>query len=117
MFEKAKTWYRAIPEKKRYLEFVTALLSIPVLITVIISNVSNLNRNKEAASTTNQPKSTEKIIIITQKEKEVNKNINPSITPNLTPTASPTLTPTAAPTTTPTPTPTVTPTPTPRPTP
>ena len=45
--EKARQWYRALPDKKRYLEFITAFLSIPVLITVLISNVSNLQNTKK----------------------------------------------------------------------
>ena len=44
--EKTKRWYRALPDKKRYLEFITALLTIPVLLTVAISNVMNLRQNK-----------------------------------------------------------------------
>lgn len=35
--------YRKIPDKKPYIEFITAALSIPVLITVIMINVNNLN--------------------------------------------------------------------------
>lgn len=46
--EKARLWYRALPDKKRYLEFVTAFLSIPVLITVLISNVSSLQNTKKS---------------------------------------------------------------------
>ena len=40
--ERIKSWYRALPDKKRYLEFVTALLSVPVLLTVILANVRSL---------------------------------------------------------------------------
>jgi hypothetical protein len=50
--EKIKKWYRKLPDKKRYLEFITALLTIPVLLTVLLSNVSNLNRQKEVPTPT-----------------------------------------------------------------
>jgi hypothetical protein len=39
--------YRDIPNKKPYLEFITAILSIPVLLTVIILNLSTLRGNKD----------------------------------------------------------------------
>lgn len=45
--EKIRRWYRRLPDKKQYLEFVTALLTIPVLLTVIISNVQTLQRQKQ----------------------------------------------------------------------
>lgn len=40
--------YKSIPQKKQYLEFITALLSIPFLITVIILNFNTLNNLKKA---------------------------------------------------------------------
>ncbi len=39
-------WYRGLPEKKKYVEFVTAVLSVPVMLTVIIINLNNLNQQK-----------------------------------------------------------------------
>lgn len=48
------------PDRKHYLEFVTAALSIPVLLTVILVNLNNLNagKAKEAPSVapTQQPR-------------------------------------------------------------
>ncbi len=44
--------YRALPEKKQYVEFFTALLTVPVLLTVIILNLNNLkgvNKPKDDA--------------------------------------------------------------------
>lgn len=59
VFQRIKTWYRDLPDKKRYLEFVTALLTIPVLLTVIISNVRNLNnQSQQGAAPTPTPVST-----------------------------------------------------------
>ncbi len=37
------------PDRKHYLEFVTAALSIPVLLTVILVNLNNLNASKAIA--------------------------------------------------------------------
>ena len=43
---------KSLPHKKQYLEFFTALLSIPVLLTVIILNLNSLkNLNKDAKPT------------------------------------------------------------------
>lgn len=39
--------YRGIPDKKVYIEFITALLSIPVLLTVILLNLNNLQGDKK----------------------------------------------------------------------
>lgn len=44
--EKIKKWYRELPDKKKHVELLTALLSVPVLITVILINLGNLNQNK-----------------------------------------------------------------------
>ena len=46
------TSYRKIPDKKPYIEFVTAILSIPVLLTVILLNVNSLTGNKDKATKT-----------------------------------------------------------------
>jgi hypothetical protein len=49
--------YRKLPEKKPYIEAVTAVLSVPVLITVIMLNLNNLNAAKtEIPTPTPQPK-------------------------------------------------------------
>jgi hypothetical protein len=43
--EKVKRFFKVVP-KKHHVEFITALLSIPVLLTVIALNWSNLNSSK-----------------------------------------------------------------------
>lgn len=48
ILEKTKKWYRELPEKKKYVEFITAVLSVPVMLTVIIINLNNLNQQKNA---------------------------------------------------------------------
>ncbi len=52
--------YREIPNKKPYIEFFTAVLSIPVLLTVILLNVNSLRQDKKATTPTPQP---EKIFV------------------------------------------------------
>ncbi len=46
--KKILTSYRKLPDKKQYIEFFTALLSVPVLLTVILINLNNLNPKKVA---------------------------------------------------------------------
>lgn len=40
------------PDRKHYLEFITAALSIPVLLTVILVNINNLNASKKEVTPT-----------------------------------------------------------------
>ena len=54
LIEKIQRWYRKLPDKKQYLEFFTALLTIPVLLTVIVSNVQNLQRQNATNTPTPQ---------------------------------------------------------------
>ncbi len=58
--KKIRKWYRGLPDKKRYAEFATALLSIPVLISVLLLNYSNLNSQKKETT----PAPTEKPPIV-----------------------------------------------------
>jgi hypothetical protein len=41
-------WFKALPTKKNHVEFITAVLSVPVMLTVIILNLNNLNQQKNA---------------------------------------------------------------------
>lgn len=45
--EKTKHIIRQLPDKKRYLDFFTAVLTVPILLTVIFSNITNLQSNKK----------------------------------------------------------------------
>lgn len=91
--QKVKDWYRQLPDKKRYLEFISAALSIPVLITVIIINLNNLNQNKSQSATKNTGTATPVQIVITgSAPQEV--PVIPTSVPVASPTA--TLTPTQA---------------------
>src|SRR3989344_8188082 len=88
MLEKIRGWYRALPDKKRYLEFVTALLTIPVLLTVIYTNLVRIKDEKTPEQISPSPTNTEKIIIVTQKEAVEKEN---SPTPQSTIALSPTI--------------------------
>jgi hypothetical protein len=79
--ENFRNWYRSLPDKKRYLEFFTALLTVPVLLTVVATNVINLQNMKK-------------------RDEQANTTPTPTVIVNSTPVATP------APTTTATPGPT-----------
>ena len=71
---------RKLPEKKHYVEFFTALLSVPVLITVIMLNLNNLqSSNKKAAVIT--PQITQQTIYVPE-----SKNSNNTVTSTPAPT-------------------------------
>jgi hypothetical protein len=57
--------YRKIPDKKPYIEFITAILSIPVLLTVIILNLNTLRGEKKDTPPTN---TTPQTVVITAPE-------------------------------------------------
>ncbi|HSA83544.1 MAG TPA: hypothetical protein VLF20_01505 [Patescibacteria group bacterium] len=60
--QKIATSYRKIPDKKPYIEFVTAILSVPVLLTVILLNFNSLTGSKDEKKDTTVPPQT---IVIT----------------------------------------------------
>lgn len=72
--QKILTSYRKIPDKKPYIEFVTAILSIPVLLTVILLNLNSLtgNKDKETKNTNTAPQT----VVVTAPESN-NNNANP----------------------------------------
>lgn len=82
--EKMRTWYRGLPDKKRYVEFITALLTVPVLLTVLISNIANINSNKkqeEKVTPTVAVSPTEKVVTITERIIEKEATATPTFTP------------------------------------
>jgi len=87
-FERLKKWYRGLPGKKQYLEFITAFLTIPVLLTVLLSNVSNLQNQKKPSTTTAPTPIIEKIVV-TQPAANTSLNESPTPTPTATPTPTP----------------------------
>jgi len=72
---KIKAWYRDLPDKKKHFELLTAILSVPVLITVILLNLGSLSKNKNS-NITPTPGKTEKVTPI---QIEIKTN---EITPN-----------------------------------
>jgi len=51
-FKKIQKWYVTLPDKKRYFELLTAVLSVPMILTVILVNMSTINKSKELSNTT-----------------------------------------------------------------
>lgn len=73
-----REWYRALPEKKRHVEFITAVLSVPVMLTVIIINLNNLQQQK---TNTQKEAPTEKVVpiqIVITGEKN-NTSVEPTV--------------------------------------
>lgn len=76
LFQRLAHGYHRIVNKKPYIEFITALLSIPVLISVILINYNVLRTNKQANATPTPEKviitvpgtSQEKIVTATPSE-------------------------------------------------
>lgn len=71
--------YRGIPDKKVYLEFLTGLLSIPVLLTVILLNVSNLKNEKK--DSTPSPTPQQQIIYVSPNSKDPDDKPTPTDSP------------------------------------
>src|SRR3989338_11373095 len=77
MLIKVKNWYKKLPDRKPWIDLATAVLTIPVLVTVIIINISNLKKDGNA-NDTNKTSLTPTII-----EKVVNQYLIPSAEPTL----------------------------------
>lgn len=71
IIERLKRWYKNLPEGKKYIELVTAALSIPVLLTVLVTNVSNLNTKKTPEQ---QPAQSVIVTIPTENKEDDNSN-------------------------------------------
>jgi hypothetical protein len=83
--------YKTLPDKKQYIEFFTALLSVPVLLTVILLNVNNLRATTKPATTTVVPTPVKEIIYVSPQGQNVNTGNNTStqLPVDFVPTASP----------------------------
>lgn len=71
---RVKYWYKNLPDKKKYIEFVTAILSVPVMITVIILNLNNLNQSKKQS----QSGSITPVQIVITGESKTNNSLSPT---------------------------------------
>lgn len=80
-------WYKALPTKKSHVEFITAVLSVPVMLTVIILNLNNLNQQKK--QTTNERISPIQVIITGNKQNEDRTSSPAVIQPMVSPTTTP----------------------------
>lgn len=75
-FGNIRTYFGKLLDKKRYLEFITALLSVPVLLTVLFLNYSNIqDRKKTTPDSQIQP-----IITIVQQGTSEKKEPSPTET-------------------------------------
>ncbi|KKR32153.1 MAG: hypothetical protein UT63_C0050G0002 [Candidatus Gottesmanbacteria bacterium GW2011_GWC2_39_8] len=92
ILHKIKEEYQALPEKKKYLELVTTILSIPILLTVLITNTNNLKNSNstkiQAASEPikNESVRPEKVVTIIR---EITPTVLPTINPSVPPTTIP----------------------------
>lgn len=62
---KTKHSYRTLPDKKQYIEFFTAALTVPMLLTVIIINLNNLKNSNKAAPAQTPTPTQERPIVVT----------------------------------------------------
>lgn len=79
IFNKIKTWYYNLPEKKRHVEFFSALLTVPMLVTVIMINLNNINNSKKTTAPT--PTSPPVVQIVIPSTTTPSAKISPSVSP------------------------------------
>lgn len=84
--EKTKQLIKKLPEQKPHLDFIAALLTIPVLITVLLINLSSINNKK---STTAQPTPTVSVMQPTQNKNNASRYSNNPVNPTDSPTPNP----------------------------
>jgi hypothetical protein len=51
MLNSLARWYKGLPDQKKYIEIVTAILSVPVLLTVLTLNLNNIRTQKQIVAT------------------------------------------------------------------
>lgn len=74
--KKTKHSYRTLPDKKQYIEFFTAALTVPMLLTVIIINLNNLRTTNKAAQPAPTP-AQERPIVVTIPSPESKQSATP----------------------------------------
>ncbi|HRN70220.1 MAG TPA: hypothetical protein PLS49_03455, partial [Candidatus Woesebacteria bacterium] len=78
MIDRIKRFFRSIsqlPDKKKYIEFITAILSIPVLLSVILLNYSNLQNQHKS---TEEPKEPTPAVITIIRDRDNDNTTNPT---------------------------------------
>ncbi|MFA5532802.1 MAG: hypothetical protein WDA13_04415 [Candidatus Shapirobacteria bacterium] len=78
LISKIKKWYSTLPDKKRHLELIAAILSIPMMSTVIFINYNNIKNQKNKTTTENTPIQ----VIITGTNSDSKITTNPIATSN-----------------------------------
>lgn len=65
LFSNLKKYIKKLKIRKNHLDWIAGALSIPVLLTIIILNLNNLNSQKKN-TTPSEPKPIEKVIVVPQ---------------------------------------------------
>ncbi len=71
-----KNWIKKLPDRKHYIDFIAAFLTIPVLLTVLISNISNIQQKKNPVTAKTEKTSTPIIINSPTSQKPPNYNLS-----------------------------------------
>ena len=99
---KIKNWYTKLPDKKRHFELISAILTIPMMLTVILVNFNNIESQKQKTNNIDTTKPIQ-IIITGANSSYPSPTSIPTPTPTLIPTPTIKSTPTATPSATITP--------------
>lgn len=79
VLRKIKAWIKKLPDRKNHLDFIAAVLSIPVLLTVVTLNLMNLSDKNKS-----KKEEAEKPIIVQTVENKVEKTPVPTEKPEST---------------------------------
>lgn len=88
-FKKIKTWYLSLPDRKRHIELLTATLSIPMMITVILVNFYSI-KNKQINTTPTPTSAPIQVIVENPISTSSSETSNPPKTTTPTSTIAPT---------------------------
>ena len=62
MIALVKNWVHTLPDRKRYIEVITASLTVPVLLTVIYSNITNIRSNNKTNAQEPKPEQNSQVL-------------------------------------------------------
>lgn len=79
---KLKTWVQKAPDRKVYIEVITALLTVPVMITVLVTNLNNLSDSRKQKEEINPTPTTQQEIIIRESANTQDSPIRSDTNPN-----------------------------------
>lgn len=89
--QKIKKHYQDLPEKKKYIELITASLSVPMMLTVIFVNFNNIKNQKTTTATTSTVTPIQ-VILDNPSKRDKENTATESTSPVLTLTTTPTTT-------------------------